>query len=334
MTQLTDEQRAAYREAKREQAEHALETLLSEEGWATWLRLRRNLHDFSWTNQALIAAQAHEQATLAEQGIYSRDGWTPGAPDTPCAAIPTLVKSAGRWKRDGYHPAKGTRGLYVWVYKSRRRKDGTWFCCGEIQSKGTCPTCGKQDRYFQLGAEFDASQVISFETGEPPVVSVPESQPVTGSDPGERLLAPLAEWAVEAGVATSVDLDATSGHGEGGSYNTATGEIRVCTGREPNSRLRTLIHELAHAKGITSKSDTLDLSYSEAEVAVECVSYVVAATAGLDTSSEAIPYIAGWGGADAKDKVRALGQLIDTTAKELEQPILALLTPTPEEAIA
>jgi antirestriction protein ArdC len=94
-----------------------------------------------------------------------------------------------------------------------------------------------------------------------------------------------------------------------------------------NAMLRVLIHELAHASGVSSKNDALDLTYAEAEVAVECVSYIVAATAGLDTSSEAVPYMAGWAGEEAKVKVRALAALIDATAKELEQPILALLQP-------
>jgi hypothetical protein len=60
------------------------------------------------------------------------------------------------------------------------------------------------------------------------------------------------------------------------------------------------------------------LSYSEAEVAVECVSYIVASAAGLDTTSEAIPYMAGWGGIEARGKVRHLAGVIDQAAKELE----------------
>jgi hypothetical protein len=57
------------------------------------------------------------------------------------------------------------------------------------------------------------------------------------------------------------------------------------------------------------------------------VSYVVASTAGLDTASESIPYMAGWGGEDTRTKVRALAELIDRTAKQLEAPILDVLEP-------
>jgi hypothetical protein len=324
---FTDEDRQAYREAKRESAEAALDALLTQDGFQTWLRLRRNLHSFSMTNQVLIAIGAHEQATAADAELWARDGWANGAPDTPCDADPTIVKSAGRWKQDGYHPAKGTRGLTIWAYASRKRKDGSWTCNGDCgrrhgPTERECSGCGKQDHYFKLAPVFDASQVRSFETGERPEAPDLAGEPITG-DELAWMLEPLAAWAVDAGVCTSVDLDATSDHGEGGSYNTQTGELRVCEGTG-NHRVRVLLHELAHARGITSRGD-LDLTYAEAEVAVECVSYMVAASAGLDTSGEAIPYMAGWGGEDARAKVRALAKLIDQTAKELEAPVLALL---------
>jgi hypothetical protein len=327
----TEQERARRREEKRQQAEAALDELLTQEGWATWLRLRRHLHEYSWTNQVLIAMQAHAQAALAEAD-------DPDAPNTPCSAAPTIVKSAGRWKRDGYHPAKGTRALLVWVFKSRRRQDGAWLCCGRVLDEGhrRC-ACGKEDHYFQLGPTFDASQIRAFENGEPPVIELPQGEPIDGEHPGHLLIEPLALHAAAEGWVASVDLDADSDHGELGSFNQRTHELRVVASGSANARLRVLIHELAHARGITSRKtvesqhgddpsqEDLHLTYAEAEVAVECVSFIVASSAGLDTRGEAIPYIAGWGGEDAKHKIRRLAALIDKTAKELEGPILELL---------
>lgn len=293
----SEEERAAYREAKREAAEQALDRLLSEEGWQAWFRLRRNVHSYSWTNQVLIAQQAFER------------GIEPG-----------IVKAASRWKQDGYHPAKGSKSMFVWVFCSRRRNDGSWTCCKTRRTDSQCPECGRTDHYFKFGPVFDSSDVRSFETGEAPTLDTPHGEPITGNDPGAHLVPVLAAWAVQSGLVASVDLDATSEHGEGGSWNTRTRELRVCKTDSENHRLRVLIHELAHAKGITSKD--LNLTYDECEVAVECVSYMVASLAGLDTSSEAIPYMAGWGGEQAREKVRALAQLIDATAKDLEAVIL------------
>lgn len=351
--QLTDEQRAVQREQRREEAEKRLDSLLNEEGWAAWLRLRRNVHSFSWANQILILQQATEQAAAAESGLWARDGWANGAPDTPCGAVPRLVKAAWRWKRDGHHPAKGTRALYVWVFKSRRRKDGSWRCCGQtLRDERRCPTagCAKADHYFQLGPVFDASQVVSFESGEPPVLDVPRGEPLVGDSPGAELLAPLAEAALAADWCAEVRFDVEPERGEGGWFRPRDRVVAVCLARDAdgglvpqagNAQLRTLIHELAHAKGIVRPQATADgeakrprLSYADEEVAVECVSYIVAATAGLDTSGEAIPYMASWGGEGARAKVRELASLIDRTAKEIEEPLLQLLADRDTEAVA
>jgi hypothetical protein len=260
----------------------------------------------------------------------------PRAPEHPCAATPTLVKAAWKWKRDGYHPAKGTRGLYVWTFMDRARKSGSWSCCGQTLPKGKSCGCGKASHYFVLKPAFDASQVVSFETGEPPALEVPEGEPIAGDEPGRSLLPHLAEWAVAnlEGLA-AVELGAAPNPvspGAKGWWNPRTATVTVVGDGSANAQLRTLIHELAHACGVSSKNPNLELTYDEAEVAVECVSFMVASTAGLDTSGEAIPYMAGWGGEGARDKVRALAALIDETARRLEAPVLELLAG--EEAAA
>ncbi len=320
---LTDEQREAYREAKRNEAEQALDRLLTQEGWELWLRLRRGLHSYSWGNQALIAMQAWTQAEMAEVGH-------PHAPLVPCSKEPTIVKAAWKWKRDGFHPARGSRGLHVWVFKTRRRKDKSWVCCGQRRMERTCPECSRQDHYFTLGPTFDASQVVSFDTGERPVVELPPSMPIEGDDPGGWLVDELVCVALREDWCSSIGMNVASDHGERGWYKPADRTIGICPAHG-NAQLRTLIHELAHALGVHSVK--LDLTYAECEVAVECVSFMVASTVGLDTSGESIPYIAGWGGAEARDKVRGLAQLIDATAKKIEGPLLELVAAREAEAV-
>lgn len=324
--EFTDEERDAYRGEKREEAEQALDALLTQEGWATWLRLRKNLHGFSWTNQALIATQAYTQAALAE----AKDE---RAPAVPCSAEPVLVKAACRWKCDGYHPVKGSKGLFVWTYHTRGKKQAaTWSCCSGRVAKGkSCPACGKQGSYFLLKPVFDASQVVSFDTGQPPVIELPKGEPLQGDEPGRTVLPGLGEWVEQLDEVLTVDYTATSERGELGSWNHRTRHMRICAtdgageALSQNAALRVLIHETAHALGVSSKDKKLELTYAEAEVAADCVSYVTAATAGLDTGPESIPYMAGWGGAEARQKVRQLAELIDKTAKRIEEPILALL---------
>jgi hypothetical protein len=285
-----------------------MDALLTEDGFGAWLQLRRNVRSYSWANQVLIAIQAFE-----------RD------------MVPTIVKPAAVWKKDGFHPAKGSKAIYIWAFCGRRRKDGTWFCCeAKLGEKiRECPTCGKPDHYFKLGPVFDASDVRSFETGDAPVMPDLAGEPITG-DGLEWLICPLVAHAERTGWIGTANVSAVSEHGEGGSWNYKTRELRVCATDDEgnatsgNARLRVLIHELAHALGISSKVDD-SLTYAEAEVAVECVSYIVAGAVGLDTSGEAIPYMVGWGGEKARAKVRELASRIDAAAKTIEEAILPLL---------
>lgn len=301
---VTERTRDEARELRRVEAEARLDALLSQDGWGLWLRLRRTLHSYSWGNQVLIAVQAHER------------GFTP-----------TLVKAGWKWKRDGFHPAKGSKALYVWAFMRRRDKAGVWSCCGQRLQVSKCPSCAKPDHYFALKPVFDACQVVSFETGLPPDLALPQGAPVTGDDPGRRLVPVLCRWAADE-LDVTVELNVPQTGEERGWWRAKDRTIGLCMARGENDLLRVLIHELAHASGISSRNEELGLTYAEAEVVVECVSFVVAGAVGLDTSSEAIPYMAGWGGEEARGKVRALAQLIDSTAKRIEAVALAALEPT------
>ncbi len=80
-----------------------------------------------------------------------------------------------------------------------------------------------------------------------------------------------------------------------------------------NAVVRVLVHELAHALGV---------SYGEygrevAEVIVETATVIVCGSLGLDTSGESIPYIAGWGEQDL-DAIRRHAEKVDEIARTLE----------------
>ena len=46
-TQLTDAEREQRRRAQRKELEHALEELLTSDGWKRWLHVRATLHAYS-----------------------------------------------------------------------------------------------------------------------------------------------------------------------------------------------------------------------------------------------------------------------------------------------
>jgi hypothetical protein len=56
-------------------------------------------------------------------------------------------------------------------------------------------------------------------------------------------------------------------------------------------------------------------------VLVDCVTYIVCASAGLDVGGETIPYIAGWGEDGALDAIRDYAQTIDTIARRIQDAL-------------
>ena len=48
---------------------------------------------------------------------------------------------------------------------------------------------------------------------------------------------------------------------------------------------------------------------------VDCVTYVVCSSVGLDVGGESIPYIAGWGEDGALDAIREYAETIDAIAR-------------------
>ena len=54
---------------------------------------------------------------------------------------------------------------------------------------------------------------------------------------------------------------------------------------------------------------------------VDCVTYVVCSSVGLDVGGESIPYIAGWGEDGALDAIREYAETIDTIARRIEEAL-------------
>lgn len=54
---------------------------------------------------------------------------------------------------------------------------------------------------------------------------------------------------------------------------------------------------------------------------VDCVTYVVCSSAGLDVGGESIPYIAGWGEDGALDAIHEYAETIDAIARRIEDTV-------------
>jgi hypothetical protein len=172
--------------------------------------------------------------------------------------------------------------------------------------------------FFKTAFVFDVSQTEALPGVEPVALEAPR-EPLTG-DSHAHLLGPLEAFAGSLGYTVSFEAIAGSA---GGWCDTSAKRIVVDADTPPNGRVRTLVHECAHALGV----DYERYSRARAEVIVDTVTFLVAASVGLAVDGETIPYVAGWGEHGALEAVTEFAETIDKLARRIE----AALTPTQAE---
>jgi hypothetical protein len=141
----------------------------------------------------------------------------------------------------------------------------------------------------------------------------PPCEPLTGDSHG-HLLEPLGELAVELGYTVIVEEIPGA---TGGWCDSHAKRIVIDSGQAVNGQVRTLVHELVHALGVNYQTHTRP----QAEVIVDTATLIILRGAGLDTSGETIPYVAGWGETGALEAVTEHAELIDRLARTVENAI-------------
>jgi antirestriction factor ArdC-like protein len=172
-------------------------------------------------------------------------------------------------------------------------------------------TCEKRVS-FRTVPVFDVSMTEVL-PGMEPVPLAPPSQPIEG-DSHAHLIAPLVNFGRELGY--RIEPRDLPENGPGGWCDPRRHEIVIASG-PANRQVRTLVHELAHALGVSYDQ----YGREKAEVLVDCVTYCVLGSVGLDVGGESIPYIAGWGEDGALDAIRDYAQTIDTIARRIEDAL-------------
>jgi len=280
---LSDEERAQRRAQDRDRLQQAAERLLTSEGWQQWVRVRgRN---------GLRRYSVGNQLLIAMQ-----------APDA------TFIVGFHAWKDLGRRVCKGEHGIRILAPMPLIERNE------EPAPEPSGEDSGSNVRMlFKSVAVFDIAQTESI-PGRPQLPLQPPREPITG-DSHAHLLAPLQVFARELGYAvTSRPLD-----GSANGWCDPTNQQIVINDRLPaNAQVRVLVHELAHALGI----GYADRGRARAEVMVDCVTYIVCAQVGLDTSGETIPYVAGWGEAGELDAIQQDASTIDDVARRLEAVLL------------
>lgn len=284
-TRLSDDERAARREADRQKAREAAEALKTSDGWQRWLALRRHFHRYSLANQLLIALQ-NPQATR--------------------------VAGFRAWLKLGYAVRRGERAMKIWVPVPPSKKK-----LEEWKSRGADPS-ERPRTWFRLGPVFDRSQVDPL---PPPSEPVPLDPPIAAVE-GDNLAwvwPALVDLGAEIG---SVVVVKSLPDGCGGCYDTTTLGITINGGVSVNQRVKTLVHELGHAlvRAEPGEGDA-PMSYDEEELVVESVAFTVCGSLGIDTSGYSIPYLASWSEGAELDTIERAAATIDRIARRIEDAL-------------
>ena len=276
---VSEAEHAERRRQDRERLQRAAEELLCSEGWARWVRVRATFHSYSAGNCMLIALQCHER------GI-----------------VPERVAGFRTWLKLGRCVRKNEKALSILAPVTVKERDQ--------QGEET----GERRVFFKTAFVFELSQTEPLPAVEP-VSLEPPREPLTG-DSHAHLIEPMVVFAGSLGFAVSFEAIPGSA---GGWCDPKNKRIVVDADAPANARLRTLIHECAHAMGIDYES----YSRPQAEVMVETVTLLVASTVGLAVDGETIPYVSGWGEDGALEAVTEFAETIDQVARRIEDVLLA-----------
>jgi antirestriction protein ArdC len=250
--------------------------------------------------------QSREQLEAAVEALAQSDGWQAWlrtratfrqysisnqfliAMQRPDA---TRVAGFKAWQKLGRQVRKGEKGIRILAPRTYKEKDENGDETGEV------------------GLYFVPVCVFALEQTDGDALPEPPREPISG-DSHAHLLPMLEQYAGTLGY--RVEYVAT-GSNALGYCDMAASRIVVAPEQPANAKVRTLLHELVHALGV----DYDDYSRADAEVIVESAGHIAASSIGLDTSGEAVAYVAGWGDGNA-DTIRTYAEKVDELASKLE----------------
>jgi antirestriction protein ArdC len=268
---------------------------------------------YSEDEKAAKRAEDRERLVAAARALLTTEGWqrwvkARGAfhkyslSNTLLIALqrPDATRVAGfkTWKTLGRSVRKGEKGIRILAPVSVKTRD-------EDEDGGE-----ERRTFFRSVAVFDVAQTDPIE-GAKQAPLEPPSAPITG-DSHAYLLTRLEAHARALGFTVSYEQIAG---GAAGYCNSAERHITVEARQPANAQVRILVHEIAHAHGITYKTHTRAV----AEVIVDTATYVACSSLGLDTSGQSVPYVAGWGEDGALEAVQAAAERIDEIARAIEE---------------
>ncbi|MFF2341049.1 LPD25 domain-containing protein [Bacillus mycoides] len=236
----------------------------------------------------------------------------------------SAVGSFSFWKEKGFAVKKGEKGIQILVPNRTvakfKDKEGTWKTVTKaneeekkkIESKSVEVKPGRL--YFAVGHVFDASQTNVKAEDLPRIFP---NRWLEGSVKDYKSLYRGMEAVAEKNGVKIIEPKQELGVAKGVSY-TLTKEVALNPRNSELQNVKTLLHELAHAKLHTAETH-MNYTAPEKEFQAEMTAYAVSSYFGIDTSEYSLGYLASWTqGKEMKDKTKLLKEVHETSIEFIE----------------
>ena len=285
------------------QLEEGVKELFTSERYAEYLKTMSKFYNYSFNNTVLIALQRPEA---------------------------TLVAGYSAWQKNFHRQVKrGEKGIQIIAPSQRKEKEVVEKFDPETNEPILRPDGQPETEVvehvvsdFRVVRVFDISQTY----GEPLTeLAIPDLT-------GQVQNFPLFLQAVRELSPVPIRFGETEGEAKG-YYSNKKKEIVVKEDMSESQTIKTLIHEIAHAK--LHDREVLEQMGEEKdqrtkEIEAESIAYTVCQYFGLDTSDYSFPYIAGWSDNLKMWELRTFMDSVRRTAgefiKELEEKMKELET--------
>ncbi|WP_255287591.1 LPD25 domain-containing protein [Bacillus thuringiensis] len=236
----------------------------------------------------------------------------------------SAVGSFSFWKEKGFPVKKGEKGIKILVPNRTvakfKDKEGTWKTVTkaneeekkQIESKSVEMMPGRL--YFAVGHVFDVSQTNAKAEDLPRIFP---NRWLDGSVTDYKSLYKGIEAIAEKNGVKIIEPKQELGVAKGVSY-TLTKEVALNPRNSELQNVKTLLHELAHAKLHTAETH-MHYTAPEKEFQAEMTAYAVSSYFGIDTSEYSLGYLASWTqGKEMKDKTKLLKEVHETSIEFIE----------------
>ncbi len=271
--------------------EESLATINTDEDWLKFLKFQSSFYHYSFHNAMLIYLQSGGQATY--------------------------VKGFRAWNELGRYVKKGATGLAILApcYKKievfKEPDDKLHYDDKEGEKETKRVLSG-----FRIAYVFDISDTDGSDEQLPVLVTGLAGNTEAERDIFQRLLDVVSKDFV---------VNEVSGTASKGSYNLESKVISVRSDLQYLQRIKTLLHEVAHAYDFEMNPDDT-IPRNRRELIAESVAFVVSTRLGLDTSSYSMSYIQSW--LKDKDELR----LIADTVQKISCRIINYLAESKDSA--